>query len=179
MTAGWLHVTMRALVGGSDPWDPYGCTGDTPFATAAQAWRGSEARTPAPRSRSQTGTLPARLPRWAGASGLATAHAASPRKRATGVKPGAIRKVACSPDARQRLDERGPVTPAEVEAVLLDPEQVLPTARPGRWVVERRVSVGGRSQLLRVIYELDATGTATLLTFYLTSKVGKYWRESP
>ena len=63
-----------------------------------------------------------------------------------------------------------------VRMVLADPEQAL-GVRPGRIVVQSRVSAGHRARtyLVRVFVDIDRQ-PPEVVTVYRTSKVDKYWR---
>ena len=49
-------------------------------------------------------------------------------------------------------------------------------ARPGRDVLQSRVTMGGRKYLIRVFVDWDRK-PAEVVTVYRTSKIGKYWRD--
>ena len=62
---------------------------------------------------------------------------------------------------------------ADVRAILHDPEQVL-EVRPGRVVLQSRVMVDNRSQLVRLFVDVDES-PVRVVTVYRTSKIDKYW----
>lgn len=72
---------------------------------------------------------------------------------------------------RRRLSEE------VVGKVLADPDQRI-EVRPGRHVLQSRVSMKGRTYLVRVFVDIEAT-PAEVVTAYRTSKVEKYWRNGP
>lgn len=65
----------------------------------------------------------------------------------------------------------------EVRRVVSEPEQKF-DVRPGRIVVQSRISVGGsgKNHLLRVFIDIDRH-PAEVVTAYRTSKIEKYWRR--
>lgn len=73
--------------------------------------------------------------------------------------------------ARRGIDE------SLVQAVLAAPEQRY-ALRPGRDVLQSKISFGGRTYLLRVFVDVDRT-PAEVVTVYRTSNVAKYWRPEP
>jgi hypothetical protein len=80
--------------------------------------------------------------------------------------------------ARIELVRRG-LSEDTVRAILAQPEQQL-KVRPGRVVLQSRVSTGGGAAtfLVRVFIDVDRT-PAEVVTAYRTSKVAKYWRGEP
>lgn len=60
-----------------------------------------------------------------------------------------------------------------VRSILLDPEQVL-EVRPGRVVLQSRMNIDGRRQLVRVFIDVDES-PMLVVTVYRTSKIDKYW----
>ena len=94
--------------------------------------------------------------------------------RAVRVEP--ISEFAITPHAlfemkRRRLSEE------VVRKVLADPEQRI-KVRPGRHVLQSRVSMEGQTYLVRVVVDIEAT-PVEVVTAYRTSKVEKYWRNGP
>jgi hypothetical protein len=69
---------------------------------------------------------------------------------------------------RRRIDE------SAVHGVLSAPEQ-RHAVRTGRDVLQSRLILGGKTYLLRVFVDVDRD-PAEVVTVYLTSRVGKYWR---
>jgi hypothetical protein len=66
-------------------------------------------------------------------------------------------------------------TEAEVEAVVRNPQQILP-AKKGRQVFQSKVGSKGHL-LLRVIVKEEASAYV-VVSAYKTSKVVKYWRQT-
>ncbi len=79
------------------------------------------------------------------------------------------------PLARRKIARRG-IAEAWVEETLTAPEQVV-EGYAGRWVAQRRISIQGKEQLLRVVYEETAI-SVIVVTAYLTSDIARYWRET-
>ncbi|MFN8617611.1 MAG: DUF4258 domain-containing protein [Dehalococcoidia bacterium] len=61
----------------------------------------------------------------------------------------------------------------EVARALAEPDQVV-SVRPGRVVLHRKYSSGGREYLLRVFVDVDPK-PPVVVTLYRTSKIQKYW----
>ncbi len=76
------------------------------------------------------------------------------------------------PHARFEMQRRG-VSDAEVEAVIRNPVQILPSKK-GRQIYQTKIASG--RMLLRVVVKEDATAYH-VITAYPTSKVAKYWRQ--
>ena len=74
-------------------------------------------------------------------------------------------------ERQQEWEKKLDITHQEVEALLKNPEQIVPGDR-GSWVAQGRRGRG----LLRVPFA-EVEGTRRILTVYWTSKVGKYWKE--
>lgn len=72
---------------------------------------------------------------------------------------------------RRGLDE------AIVRKVLAAPEE-RKAVRPGRDVLQSRVSIAGKRYLVRVFVDVDRS-PAEVVTAYRTSKIDKYWRSEP
>jgi hypothetical protein len=94
------------------------------------------------------------------------------------VKARPITNYVLTPHARIELVRRG-LSEDTVRAILAQPEQQL-KVRPGRVVLQSRVSTGGGAAtfLVRVFIDVDRT-PAEVVTAYRTSKVAKYWRGEP
>lgn len=60
-----------------------------------------------------------------------------------------------------------------VRSILRDPEQVL-EVRPGSVVLQSRLNIENRSQLVRVFIDINAS-RMRVVTVYRTSKIDKYW----
>lgn len=80
--------------------------------------------------------------------------------------------------AKWELSRRG-LSEDTIRAILAAPEQGV-ELRPGRVVLQSRVSSEQpvKSFLIRVFVDTDRT-PAEVVTAYRTSKIAKYWRESP
>jgi hypothetical protein len=91
------------------------------------------------------------------------------------VKARPITNYVLTPHARVELMRRG-LSEDTVRAILAQPEQQL-EIRPGRVVLQSRVSTGAEATifLVRVFVDVDRT-PAEVVTAYRTSKVAKYWR---
>jgi hypothetical protein len=74
--------------------------------------------------------------------------------------------------ADEQMRRRGIDTDV-VRTILRDPEQVV-EVRPGRVVLQSRVDVGGRRQLVQVFIDVDRS-PMRVVTVYRTSKIDKYW----
>ena len=61
--------------------------------------------------------------------------------------------------------------------VLVAPEQ-RHRVRPGREVLQSRVTFGDKTYLVRVFVDVDRK-PAEVVTAYRTSKIAKYWRAEP
>lgn len=65
------------------------------------------------------------------------------------------------------------VSAEDVVLTIRSPDQVL--GQSDRKIAQRRIVSNGKPQLLRVVFEEDDS-QITVVTFYLTSKIRKYWR---
>jgi hypothetical protein len=72
---------------------------------------------------------------------------------------------------RRRIDE------AIVRGVLAAPEQRHPV-RPGRDVLQSRITLTGKIYLVRVFVDIDRS-PAEVVTVYRTSQIARYWRAVP
>jgi hypothetical protein len=83
-----------------------------------------------------------------------------------------------TPHARAEMTRRG-LSDEIVRSVLQDPEQRW-ELRPGRHVVQRRLSMGDppKPYVVRVFVDIDGT-PCEVVTAYRTSKTAKYWRDEP
>jgi Domain of unknown function (DUF4258) len=70
--------------------------------------------------------------------------------------------------------ERRGIDEAVVRGVLAAPEQ-RHTVRPGRDVLQSRITFADKTYLVRVFVDVDHE-PAEVVTLYRTSKVAKYWR---
>jgi len=73
--------------------------------------------------------------------------------------------------ARRGIDE------TVLRQVLGAPEQRW-SVRPGREMLQSRVSFEGKDYLVRVFMDVDRT-PAEVVTVYRTSNIAKYWRIGP
>lgn len=71
--------------------------------------------------------------------------------------------------------QRRAISEAEVEAVIRNPGQVLPSKK-GRLVYQSKVGTAGK-MLLRVVVKENAKAYH-VITSYKTSKVARYWKQS-
>jgi len=92
------------------------------------------------------------------------------------IKP--IRKFFITPHAAFEMRRRGLLEDL-IRKVLEAPEQRL-DLRPGRVVLQSQMTFGspGETYLVRVFVDVERRPTA-VVTAYRTSKVAKYWKESP
>ena len=72
---------------------------------------------------------------------------------------------------RRGIDE------AMLRSVLVAPGQ-RDSVRPGRDVLQTRVTIEGKEFVLRVFMDIDRT-PANVVTVYRTTKISKYWRNAP
>jgi len=72
--------------------------------------------------------------------------------------------------------ERRGIDPGLIDAVLQNPDQVVP-AFGGKVAYQSRLAEQGRDYLLRVVVSESST-TPVVVTMYKTSRVAKYWRKS-
>jgi hypothetical protein len=72
---------------------------------------------------------------------------------------------------RRKIDE------TVVRGVLAAPEQ-RHEVRPGRDVVQSRITFNGKIYLLRVFVDVDRS-PVEVVTVYRTSQVSKYWKTAP
>jgi hypothetical protein len=76
--------------------------------------------------------------------------------------------------ARQECERRR-IPPSILDAVMVEPQQVLPE-RDGKQAYQSRIVFDdGRTFLVRAIVD-DREQPATVVTVYRTSKIEKYWR---
>lgn len=85
-----------------------------------------------------------------------------------------MKPIEIIPIARRKMGRRG--IPEEwVLDALRRPDQVVP-GYAGRLVAQKRIEVGGTSMLLRVVHE-ETEESIIVVTVYLTTGIGRYWRE--
>ena len=78
--------------------------------------------------------------------------------------------------AAWEMERRG-IDGATVDEVLSAPEQRIPM-RQGREVLQSCMKLGRKMYLVRAVVDTDRE-PAELVTVYRTSKIDKYWRETP
>ena len=94
------------------------------------------------------------------------------------MKPEPVIEYVITPHGAFEINRRG-ITEEMVRQILNRPEQRL-DVRPGRVVLQSQI-IGERPEktlLLRVFVDIDRR-PAEVVTAYLTSKVSKYWRDTP
>ena len=62
-----------------------------------------------------------------------------------------------------------------VRSILSNPEQVL-EVRPGRVVLQSRVNIDTRRQIVPIFVDIDES-PARVVTVYRTSKIDRYWSQ--
>ena len=89
-----------------------------------------------------------------------------------------VKEFAISDHAAFEMERRG-LSIELVRAVLAAPEQRI-EVRPGRVVLQSRRAVGepAKTYLVRVFVDIDRR-PPEVVTAYRTSKIAKYWRETP
>ncbi|MCS6922016.1 MAG: DUF4258 domain-containing protein [Elioraea sp.] len=87
-----------------------------------------------------------------------------------------ITRYVLTAHARFETQRRG-IGAETIAQVLAAPEQRTPV-RPGRDVLQARISLQGKLYLIRVFVDVDHE-PAEVVTAYRTSKIGKYWSEQP
>lgn len=94
------------------------------------------------------------------------------------MKPRPITDYVLTPHARVELARRS-LSEDTIRAILAQSEQRL-EVRPGRVVLQSRISTGAGSQtfLVRVFVDVDRN-PVEVVTAYRTSKVAKYWETTP
>jgi hypothetical protein len=75
----------------------------------------------------------------------------------------------------QRKAEKRRIRKEWIEEAVLNPSQVV-TGYGGRKVAQKKLSMGDREYLLRVVYE-ESREVCTVVTAYVTSQVTRYWKE--
>jgi hypothetical protein len=81
-----------------------------------------------------------------------------------------------SSHAREEMERRA-ISPALLESVLTNPEQVV-AGHGGKRVYQSRLDFGsGNVYLLRAVVD-DSKDAAVVVTVYRTSKITKYWRAT-
>ena len=80
-----------------------------------------------------------------------------------------------SDHAQEAITARG-LSVEEVDAVLQNPEQVVPGKRGRRIYQARGIFTNGRAYLIRAIV-VEAARPPIVATVYLTTQVSKYWAD--
>jgi hypothetical protein len=78
--------------------------------------------------------------------------------------------------ALAEMQRRG-ITQEQAEAVLLQPEQILP-GRNRRKIYQSRITFGNERQYLLRVFVDETISPSVVITVYRTSKIQKYWRMS-
>ncbi len=73
--------------------------------------------------------------------------------------------------------KRRSIDDATLRRVLATPEQ-RDSIRPGRDVLQTRVTIDDREFLIRVFVDIDRT-PANVVTVYRTTRIRKYWKNDP
>lgn len=89
-------------------------------------------------------------------------------------------KIEFSDHAKDHLkEERTWVSKEQVREVVENPEQKFQEeSNPNRHVVHKKVELKEKEYLLRVFFEEQDNESLIVVSFYYTSKMDKYWRES-
>lgn len=87
-----------------------------------------------------------------------------------------IREYVLTDHAVFEMKRRG-IDEAMLRGVLATPGQ-RDSVRPGRDVLQTRVSIEGKEFLMRVFVDIDRT-PPSVVTVYRTTKIPKYWRNEP
>ncbi len=92
------------------------------------------------------------------------------------MKPEPITEYVITAHAQWELTRRA-LSEHTIRAILAAPEQAI-EVRPGRFVLQSRVSLGQppRLFLVRVFVDVDRS-PSEVVTAYATSKIAKYWKE--
>ncbi len=86
-----------------------------------------------------------------------------------------MKKVEIIPLAERKSKRRG-IQREWIEGTLSNPSQVL-DGYGGRKVAQKKLLINDKEYLLRVVYE-DTEKTYIVVTTYLTSQIGRYWKEA-
>jgi hypothetical protein len=94
------------------------------------------------------------------------------------VKAEPIREYAITPHGAFEMARRG--LPEDLLRWVLEHPEQRYLGRPGREVVQARVTMGASPKLylVRVFLDVDRS-PPEVVTAYRTSKIEKYWREEP
>ena len=85
-----------------------------------------------------------------------------------------MKKVEIIPIAERKLKRRG-IKREWIEDTLLNPLQVV-DSYGRRKVAQKKFLINDKEYLLRVVYE-DKEKVYTVVTTYLTTQIGRYWKE--
>ena len=86
------------------------------------------------------------------------------------------RAIEIIPLAHKKMMQRG-IAQSWIKEALMHPDQVV-AGHGERWVAHRRMMMMDKERLLRVVFE-ETGNTLVVVTAYLTSDIGRYWRDSP
>ena len=78
--------------------------------------------------------------------------------------------------AFKRLEQRG-VTRAIIDEVMRNPQQELASYDPRRRIYQSKVTVRGKTFLLRIVVE-ERTHAYRVITLYLTNQIDRYWSQN-
>ena len=85
-----------------------------------------------------------------------------------------MKRIEIIPLAKRKSEKRG--IPQEwIKETVNFPAQIV-EGYGGRKVAHRKYMVGDKEYLLRAVYE-EKEGLYEVVTAYLTSQIGRYWRE--
>ena len=87
-----------------------------------------------------------------------------------------IREYVITEHAAFEMKRRG-IDEAMLRSVLAAPGQ-RDSVRPGRDVLQTRVTIEDKEFVVRVFVDVDRT-PANVVTVYRTTKIRKYWRNAP
>ncbi len=85
-----------------------------------------------------------------------------------------MKEIEIIPLAKQKMFRRG-IKEAWINEAISNPDQVV-EGYGGRQVSHKRLVVEGKERLLRVIHE-ETSSSLVVITAYLTSQIGRYWKE--
>ncbi|MDI6760196.1 MAG: DUF4258 domain-containing protein [Candidatus Brocadiaceae bacterium] len=85
-----------------------------------------------------------------------------------------MKRVEIIPIAERKLKRRG-ISKEWIEDTLLNPSQVV-AGYGGRKIAQKKFLISAKEYLLRIVYE-DTEEKYIIVTTYLTSQVGRYWKE--
>lgn len=85
-----------------------------------------------------------------------------------------MKKVEIIPIADRKAKKRG-ISREWIEDAITNPAQTV-EGYGDRKVAHKKFLIGGKEYLLRVVYE-ETEKMYTVVTAYLTSQIGRYWKE--